>query len=174
MPVALYYESQLPGCQDFTTTTLADVLAKPDMVAIIDLKLVAYGNTKQNSDGSYTCQHGTGECTSDVYELCTQYKLAGDIDAIATGETSIAAWPFILCMENAEGNPLMGQSCYESTMNATALPWAVIEDCYVYEYDQVQAVAAKSTPKHDCEFLYDEKLCLSARLPISYINYWFI
>ena len=38
--VELYYESQCPGCQSFTTTTLADVMAKPDMVAIMDLKLV--------------------------------------------------------------------------------------------------------------------------------------
>ena len=38
--VELYYEALCPGCQDFTTGPLADVLAKPDMVEIIDLKLV--------------------------------------------------------------------------------------------------------------------------------------
>ena len=39
--VELYFEAQCPSCQDFTTGELADVLAKPDMVEIIDLKLVS-------------------------------------------------------------------------------------------------------------------------------------
>ena len=67
-----------PGCQGFTTGALKNVLAKPDMVAIISLKLVAYGNTAKNADGSFTCQHGVGECESDSLELCAQYKLSGD------------------------------------------------------------------------------------------------
>jgi hypothetical protein len=37
----LYFEALCPGCQDFTTGALADVLAKPDMTAIIDLKIVS-------------------------------------------------------------------------------------------------------------------------------------
>ena len=111
---------------------------------------VAYGNTKKNSDGTYTCQHGIGECESDVIELCTQYKLSGDISSIESGNTSITAWPFILCMEQAEGNPLMAESCYASTMNTTALPYSVIETCTKEEADVVQAAAEKATPKHDC------------------------
>jgi hypothetical protein len=39
--VELYYEAGCPGCQDFTTGPLKDVLAKPDMVEIIQLKLVS-------------------------------------------------------------------------------------------------------------------------------------
>ena len=38
--VELYYESQWPACQSFTTGPLKDVLAKQDMADIIDLKLV--------------------------------------------------------------------------------------------------------------------------------------
>ena len=94
---------------------------------------MGYGNTKKNADGTFTCQHGTGECESDVLELCTQYKLSGDISSIETGDTSMAAWPFILCMENAEGNPAMGQKCYTSTMNTTALPWSTIDACSKFE-----------------------------------------
>jgi len=119
------------------------------MVAITDLKLVAYGNTKQNTDGSFTCQHGAGECETDAMELCVQYKLAGDINAITTGETSLAAWPFILCMEEAEGVPSMGQTCYESTMNSTAISWSTISSCAQDEYDAVQTQAMNATPKHD-------------------------
>ena len=36
VPVELYYESQWPGCESFTTSTLANTLAKDDMAAIID------------------------------------------------------------------------------------------------------------------------------------------
>jgi hypothetical protein len=67
------------------------------MVDIIALKLVGYGNTAQNKDGSFTCQHGAGECETDAQELCVQYKLSGNLDSISTGDTSIDAWPFILC-----------------------------------------------------------------------------
>lgn len=67
------------------------------MVDIIALKLVGYGNTVQNKDGSFTCQHGAGECETDAQELCVQYKLSGDIDSISSGDTSMEAWPFILC-----------------------------------------------------------------------------
>jgi hypothetical protein len=95
--VELYYESQCPSCQSFTTTTLKSVLEEPDMVDIIALKLVEYGNTVQNKDGSFTCQHGAGECETDAQELCVQYKLSGNLDSISTGDTSMDAWPFILC-----------------------------------------------------------------------------
>lgn len=143
------------GCQSFTTGPLKRTLEKQDMAAIIDLKLVAYGNTKKNADGSFTCQHGAGECQSDVYESCVEYKLSGDIHSISTGATSMAAWPFILCMEEAEGNPAKGQSCYESTMNSTAVSWSTIADCAANEEAAVQneAMAATAPTNHECKFL---------------------
>lgn len=63
----------------------------------------------------------------------------------------MAAWPFILCMEEAEGDPTQGQSCYESTMNSTALPWSVISACSQDEAEVVQTAAMKATPAHDCK-----------------------
>lgn len=112
---------------------------------------VAYGNTKKNADGSFECQHGAGECQSDAMELCTQYKLSGDVNSIITGDTSMAAWPFILCMEEEEGNPAMGESCFKSTMNATSLSWSTVDACVKNEYDLVQDAGMKATPNHDCE-----------------------
>lgn len=49
--------------------------------------------------------------------------------------------------------PSAGQSCYESTMNTTALPWSVINDCASTESDAVQTQAMKATPSHDCKML---------------------
>lgn len=121
------------------------------MAAIIDLKLVAYGNTQKSASGSFDCQHGAGECASDVYESCVEYKLSNDINSIETGDTSMAAWPFILCMEEADGNPSMAESCYASTMNATSVSWTTIQDCFNNEADVVQNAAMKATPNHDCK-----------------------
>jgi hypothetical protein len=120
------------------------------MVAIIDLQLVAYGNTAYDSDsGEFTCQHGEGECSSDTYESCVEYKLSGDIGSIEKGDTALAAWPFILCMEQAEGDPTQAQTCYESNMNTTALPWSTVNSCYNNEAEVVQTAAMKATPTHD-------------------------
>jgi len=120
------------------------------MVDIISLKLVAYGNTQKSaSTGAFTCQHGAGECESDAIELCTQYKLAGDIGAIESGITSLAAWPFIVCMEEAEGVPSAAQGCFENTMNTTTVSWSEVEKCASDEYDLVQNAAMEATPAHD-------------------------
>lgn len=124
-------------------------MARPDIVDIISLKLVAYGNTVQNSDGSYTCQHGEGECTSDALELCTQYLLSGNVNSIESGDTSLQAWPFILCMEEAEGNPDAGEGCFDSTMSSTNVTWSEVQGCYNDYYDTVMTAAAKATPAHD-------------------------
>ncbi len=148
--VFLTFESQCPGCQDFTTTTLADVLAKPDMAAIIDLKIVAYGNAKQNADGSFSCQHGAGECETDAQELCTQYLLAGG-DTNGMWKQSFAAWPFILCMENAEGNPVAGESCFNSSMNSTSVSWTEVSECVQNDFNLVTTAAKDATPTHDCK-----------------------
>lgn len=119
------------------------------MAAIIALKLVAYGNTKKNADGTFTCQHGVGECESDALELCVQYKLSGDINSIETGDTSMAAWPFILCMEEEDGDFSKGESCFNSSMNSTSLSWNTVESCFNDEYDLVMNAGMKATdPKH--------------------------
>lgn len=116
------------------------------MAAIVALQLIPYGNTNYNSaTGVFTCQHGTGECQSDTYELCVEYLLSGDLNSIITGDTSFAAWPFILCMEQNEGDPTKAQACYESTMDTTALPWATVQKCYDNDFNTVQYQAYLAT-----------------------------
>lgn len=111
--------------------------------------MVPYGNTKQNADGSFTCQHGADECTSDVLELCTIYKLSGNLTSISTGDTTIKAWPFIQCMELNEGDPTKAPGCYSSTMANSGLDYSVVTDCAAKEERAVQAQAALATPTHD-------------------------
>eukprot|EP01040_Poterioochromonas_malhamensis_P009517 gene9517-10333_t len=112
--------------------------------------LVPYGNTKKNADGSFTCQHGTDECISDAYELCTEYHLSGNLSSISTGDTSYQAWPFVQCLELNEGDPTKAQSCFTSTIaKTTTLTWNDITDCYNNEFLDVQNEGAKATPSHD-------------------------
>ena len=107
------------------------------------------GNTKY-ADGVYTCQHGEDECTSDVYEQCTLYKLSGDLSSISTGNTSTTALPFIQCMEEHEGDPTVAEACYTSTLAVSSgVSWDTILTCSSNEADEVQAAAALATPTHD-------------------------
>jgi len=117
------------------------------MAAIIDLTLVPYGNTAY-SNGVFTCQHGAGECSSDVLESCTMYELNGaNTDGMFA--KSMEAWPFILCMELAEGDPTQGESCFGSSMNSTSISWSQVNACATNDADLVQTAAMKATPSHD-------------------------
>jgi len=146
--VELYYEALCPGCQQFITTTLTNTLALPDIVAITDLKMVPYGNTKY-SGGVYTCQHGEDECVSDVLEMCAMYKLEGNISAIDTGVRSYDAFPFLQCMELNEGASSAAQGCWTKNMASSSVSWQTISDCYNNEYKAVQDAGRATTPTHD-------------------------
>eukprot|EP00602_Paraphysomonas_sp_CaronLab_P011762 CAMPEP_0185041348 /NCGR_PEP_ID=MMETSP1103-20130426/40530_1 /TAXON_ID=36769 /ORGANISM="Paraphysomonas bandaiensis, Strain Caron Lab Isolate" /LENGTH=220 /DNA_ID=CAMNT_0027581033 /DNA_START=331 /DNA_END=993 /DNA_ORIENTATION=- len=145
----VYFEALCPGCQEFTTGALKDVLAMDDIRDITDMKIVPYGNTKQESNGDFTCQHGPDECTTDAYELCTLYKLSGEIESISSGNTAYAAWPFILCMEEAEGSPAMAEECFKSSMAGSGLDWETVATCADQEYSTVQSAGRDATPSHD-------------------------
>lgn len=107
------------------------------------------GNTKKNSDGTFTCQHGVDECTSDAYELCTLYHLSGNMSSIATGDTSLKAFPFIQCMEINDGNPAAAESCFNKNMASSGLSWSTVSKCYETEFTEVQSAGASATPTHD-------------------------
>jgi len=90
---------------------------------------------------------GADECTSDVIELCTMYKLSGNSSSIISGDTSELAYPFVQCMEINEGSPSKAESCFASTLAlTTTLTWDVISSCSSSESQDVQNVGALSTP----------------------------
>lgn len=147
VPLDVYYEALCPSCQQFITTTLTTVWAMDDIVAITDLKMVPYGNTKKNEDGTFTCQHGPDECTTDVIEQCVLYELSGDLASIIDGTTSEAAFPFIQCMEFAEGDPSAATGCFAKTMAGKVdLDWPTVEKCTKTSELDVQNSAMKATP----------------------------
>jgi len=81
----VYYEALCPYCQQFFSTNMADIMSKPDILSIINLKMVPYGNTQVDAAGVYHCQHGVAECMSDVLMQCLLYKMSDDLGVIASG-----------------------------------------------------------------------------------------
>lgn len=77
--------------------------------------------------------------------------MSGDINSIATGDTSMEAWPFILCMEEADGNPSHAESCFSSSMNSTSVTYDDISKCVADEFETVTGAAKDATPSHDCK-----------------------
>jgi hypothetical protein len=77
------------------------------------------------------------------------YKLAGNTSAIITGESSLAAWPFIQCMEFNEGASSAASSCYASTMATSGVPYSTITACAANEASDVQKAGKEATPTHD-------------------------
>jgi hypothetical protein len=67
---------------------MQEVMSKPDILEIVNLKMVPYGNTHVDAAGVYHCQHGVGECMSNVLMQCLLYKLSDDLGAISSGTCS--------------------------------------------------------------------------------------
>ena len=148
--VEVYYEALCPYCQAFMGSALTDVLRRPDIVSIIDLKLVPYGNTHVDGEGNFHCQHGVAECMSDIIMQCALYKLGGNISAIKDGSQSVVAWPFIHeLVVKEKGHPAKAEESYKSTLGkSSAITWATIIDCYKNDANLVQNAAAEATPPH--------------------------
>ncbi|XP_043689173.1 gamma-interferon-responsive lysosomal thiol protein-like [Telopea speciosissima] len=115
--LALYYETLCPYCSRFIVNQLAKVFEK-ELITIVDLKLVPYGNARIEDQDHIVCQHGPMECLLNTVEAC-----------------AIDVWPdlnehfkFIYCVEHMvlEGKYKGWQSCFEK-MNLNKKP---IEECY--------------------------------------------
>lgn len=103
----------------------------------------------QNEDGSFTCLHGEDESTSNVYQLCTLYKLTNNINAISTGENSHTAFPFIQCMGYQQGYPDAAEDCFKSNLGNSGLSWETVVECSIKEANVVQTMAKNTTPNHE-------------------------
>ncbi|PNX90600.1 gamma-interferon-inducible lysosomal thiol reductase, partial [Trifolium pratense] len=65
----LYYESLCPYCANFIVNYLPQVFEQ-DLISIVDLKLVPWGNAKLRDNSTIVCQHGPVECLLDTVEGC--------------------------------------------------------------------------------------------------------
>ncbi|XP_071717708.1 gamma-interferon-responsive lysosomal thiol protein-like [Rutidosis leptorrhynchoides] len=116
--VSLYYESLCPYCSDFIVNQLGKALFHENLISIVDLNLVPWGNTQLAPNNALICQHGPDECSIDIVEACA-------IDVLSQ---QALRYKLIQCMENLnlEGRHGEWRSCM-SSLNIYPKP---IIDCY--------------------------------------------
>ena len=95
--IALYYESQCPGCREMITTSFKEAFEKDGFLDMAAVALVPYGNAQEkgtDADGMYEfeCQHGHSECVYNTIEACALDKI----------ECPIMAFQFIDCIERSD------------------------------------------------------------------------
>ncbi|XP_022333354.2 gamma-interferon-inducible lysosomal thiol reductase-like [Crassostrea virginica] len=96
--LTLYFESLCPDCKNFFRTQLTKTYT--NLVDIMDLTLVPYGNAREEKDASgkwkFTCQHGENECVGNLIETCAIHLL----------KNISIYFPFISCIEHDQfGTP---------------------------------------------------------------------
>ncbi|XP_027190767.1 gamma-interferon-responsive lysosomal thiol protein [Cicer arietinum] len=117
----LYYESLCPYCSNFIVNYLPKIFEQ-DLISIVDLKLVPWGNAKLRGNSTFDCQHGPNECLLNTVEAC----------AIDIWPQLSKHFPFIYCVEDLvyEGKRDEWESCYEKL----GLDSTLIDDCYRSEH----------------------------------------
>ncbi|KAK4392341.1 GILT-like protein F37H8.5 [Sesamum angolense] len=115
--LSVYYESLCPYCANFIVNHLVNIF-HTDLLSIVNLRLVPWGNTRIGSNDSWICQHGVDECELDVTEAC----------AINTWPRVEAHFKFIYCVERLHLMNTHAEwlSCYA----ANGLDPKPIDDCY--------------------------------------------
>ncbi|XP_063824352.1 GILT-like protein 2 [Ostrinia nubilalis] len=115
--IQLYYEAHCPGCIEFDTTQLKEVVEV--LHQYVDVHTYPYGNARTviHEDGTVevTCQHGPAECYGNMLHACA-------LDIIANGTEALL---FNACMMDQDSNDNSADKCGEK-MNINASP---IKDC---------------------------------------------
>ncbi|KAL8036771.1 hypothetical protein ABFX02_12G180400 [Erythranthe guttata] len=103
--LSVYYESLCPYCANFIVNHLVNIF-QTDLINIVNLRLIPWGNTQIQPNDTWICQHGIDECKLDVTEAC-----------------AINEWPqvethfrFIYCVERLHlmNKHTQWQSCFAS------------------------------------------------------------
>ncbi|KAJ7964241.1 gamma-interferon-inducible lysosomal thiol reductase-like [Quillaja saponaria] len=118
----LYYESLCPYSANFIVNYLEKIFLDEQLISIVDLKLIPYGNARIGPNNTITCQHGQFECLLNTVEACA-IKIWPDLEK---------HFPFIYCVETLvhERKYPEWESCY-GKLNLDPKP---ISDCYSSGY----------------------------------------
>lgn len=115
--LSLYYESLCPYCANFIVNELVKVF-ETDLVSVVNLRLIPWGNTQITINNSWICQHGRDECLLDMVEACV-----------------INVWPqteihfkFIRCVEDLRLKNMHNQ--WQSCFGSLGLSQTPIRDCF--------------------------------------------
>ncbi|KAK8598309.1 hypothetical protein V6N13_094282 [Hibiscus sabdariffa] len=115
--LTLYYESLCPFSANFIVNYLPKLFER-DLISIVDLRLVPWGNAKLKGNDTFECQHGPAECLLNTLEAC----------ALDAWPKLNDHFPFIYCVEAFvyKGKYLEWESCFEK-LGLEAKP---VTDCY--------------------------------------------
>ncbi|KAK9073043.1 hypothetical protein SSX86_007365 [Deinandra increscens subsp. villosa] len=116
--VSLYYESLCPFCANFIVNQLGKALFQWNLVSIVDLKMVPWGNTQLAPNNTWICQHGPDECTIDIVEACALHLLP----------QPGLKFKLIECIESLDLQGRHGD--WKSCMNSLKIDPKTIMDCY--------------------------------------------
>ncbi|XVF55038.1 hypothetical protein PTKIN_Ptkin06aG0004400 [Pterospermum kingtungense] len=137
--LSVYYETLCPYCADFIVNHLVKLFDE-GLSSIVNLRLVPWGNSVMQPDGTFLCQHGPGECLLNSVLACT-IIIYPDVK-----------WhfSFILCVERLTLQNKSNEwvNCFDMTGLGT-----VPIDCYKSGYGNVlekqyAAETAQLNPPH--------------------------
>ncbi|XP_057801145.1 gamma-interferon-responsive lysosomal thiol protein isoform X3 [Salvia miltiorrhiza] len=138
--LSVYYESLCPYCANFMVNHLLKIF-QTDLINIVNLRLIPWGNTQIQPNDTWICQHGVDECRLDVIEACA-------IDSWPRVETH---FKFIYCVERLH---LMDRhSEWRSCYAANNLDQTPLNNCYNnglgFQLEKAYAdETAKLNPRH--------------------------
>ncbi|GMI96935.1 hypothetical protein HRI_003362700 [Hibiscus trionum] len=118
--LVLYYESLCPFSANFIVNYLPK-LFQDDLISVVDLRLVPWGNAKLKGNDTFECQHGPAECLLNTVEAC----------ALDAWPKLNDHFPFIYCVEALvfKSKYFEWESCFEK-LGLEAKP---VNDCYSSE-----------------------------------------
>ncbi|PSC74983.1 Gamma-interferon-inducible lysosomal thiol reductase [Micractinium conductrix] len=166
--VDFYGESLCPDCQHMVRDVL-EPMFETGVAAVMDLRYVAFGNVRNNSDGTFAYQHGPAEGKYNRHILCAQHRHPGQdewfpyvkcladnmraLDSKATGCAEERGWDTAQiggCAEGEEGKGLE-QAAAEATWalhpKHNFVPWMVVNGAPIGAlYDQLQMFVCAASP----------------------------
>ncbi|KAJ9173029.1 hypothetical protein P3X46_016205 [Hevea brasiliensis] len=120
--VSLYYETLCPYCRNFILDPLAKAI-KTDLMTILDLQLVPWGNAMILPDSTVSCQHGEDECYLNSIHACV----------IDIWPDVIMHFNLIQCIEEQSSAMGLGngaEALYNVCAEQLGFPAKPIKDCH--------------------------------------------
>lgn len=117
--LSVYYESLCPYCANFMVNHLLKIF-QTDLINVVNLRLVPWGNTQVRPNDTWICQHGVDECRLDVVEACainewpkveTHFKFIYCVERLHLMDRH-TEWRSCLGSNNLDPTPL--NNCYNN------------------------------------------------------------
>uniref|UniRef100_A0A2C9WM42 Saposin A-type domain-containing protein n=1 Tax=Manihot esculenta TaxID=3983 RepID=A0A2C9WM42_MANES len=163
--LSLYYETLCPYCRNFIVDPLAKAI-NTDLMTILDLEMVPWGNAMILPNTSILCQHGEDECYLNTIHACViniwpdpikHFNLIQCIEeqssAIGLGNGADASYnicakqlgfpakPIKYCYESGRGRQLLlqyGSKTDNLNPPHRYVPWVVVNGTPLLEVPQIK------------------------------------